>query len=228
MKTLGLLGGTSWPSTIAYYRRLNELAQQRLGGFHSASLLLRSVDYHELRSRYDERWAEVPALLERELRALAALGPDAIVLCNNTLHKAYDEIAPRLALPVPFFHAVEVTARAARAAGCARVLLLGTRFTMEDGYYHRGLERAGLSVETPPADERAEIQRVQSELARGVVADAHRQVLREIVGRYRGRVDAAVLGCTELPLALRPGDCALPLLDPTELQCRAAIDFAIR
>ena len=228
MKTIGLLGGTSWPSTIAYYRILNELAQQRLGGFHSASLLLHSVDYHEIRSRYDERWAEVPALLERELRELAALGPDCIVLCNNTLHKAYDEIAPRLALPMPFFHAVEAAARAARDAGFARVLLLGTRFTMEDGYYQRGLERFGLDVRTPPADERAEIQRVQSELARGVVTDAHRQALRAIVERHAGHVDAAVLGCTELPLALRPGEGALPLLDPTELQCRAAFEFAIR
>jgi aspartate racemase len=227
MKTIGLLGGTSWPSTIAYYRILNELAHERLGGFHSASLLLRSVDYHEIRSRYDARWPEVPALLERELRALAALGPQCVILCNNTLHKAYDEIAPRLALAIPFFHAVEVTARAARERGFARLLLLGTRFTMEDGFYHRGLERFGLAVDTPPADERAQIQRIQAELARGVVTDEHRRSLAAIVARHAGAVDAAVLGCTELPLALRPGEGPVPLLDPTELQCRAAIGFAL-
>ena len=224
MKVIGLLGGTSWPSTIDYYRILNELAQARLGGHHSANLLLRSIDYHEIKSRYYARWDEIPALLEAELRAFAALGPDCLVLCNNTLHKAYDAIAPRLALPVPVIHAVDATARAALAKGARRVLLLGTKFTMEDGFYHRGLERHGLSVATPGEADRAEIQRIQSQLARGGMQPGFRAYLAALVDRHEA--DAVVLACTELPLALSQADVAMPVVSPTECQCREAFAFA--
>jgi aspartate racemase len=224
VKQIGLLGGTSWPSTIDYYRILNELAQSRLGGHHSANLLLRSIDYHEIKSRYYERWDEVPALLGAELRELARLGPACIVLCNNTLHKAYDAIAAELALPVPVIHVVEATARAAVAKGAKRVLLLGTKFTMEDGFYHRGLERHGLSVTTPAEADRVEIQRIQSQLARGAMEPAFRAFLAALVGRHEA--DAVALACTELPLALSQADVAMPVVNPTEAQCREAFDFA--
>lgn len=184
MKTIGLLGGTSWPSTIEYYRILNELAQRELGGFHSASLLLRSIDYHDIKSRYHERWAEIPALLEREIRALAALGPDCLVICNNALHKAFDAIAARLALTIPVFHIVEATGRAARSLDCRRLLLLGTKFTMEDGFYHRGLERFGLCVETPEAADRVRIQEIQTALARGVMAPSYRADLAVLIEKH--------------------------------------------
>ncbi|MFO1204782.1 MAG: amino acid racemase [Burkholderiales bacterium] len=226
MKTIGLLGGTSWPSTIEYYRILNELAQQELGGFHSASLLLRSIDYHEIKSRYHERWAEIPELLEREISAFAALGPDCLVICNNTLHKAFDVIAGRLALPIPVFHAVAVTGQAACAMHCQRLLLLGTKFTMEDGFYQRGLERFGLQVATPEEKDRARIQEIQSELARGTMRDAHRADLAALIEKHAESVDAVVLACTELPLAIRQADCRVPLLNPTALQCREAFRYA--
>lgn len=227
LKTIGLLGGTSWPSTIEYYRILNQLAQEKLGGFHSASLLLRSIDYHDIKSRYDDRWDEIPALLEREIRAFVALGPDCLVICNNTLHKAFDAIAAELALPIPVFHIVEATGRAARSVDLRRLLLLGTKFTMEDGYYHRGLERFGLRVETPDEEDRVRIQRIQSQLARGIVAEAFRRDLAALVEKHAGSVDAVVLACTELPLAMSQEDCPIPVLNPTVLQCREAFDFAI-
>ena len=226
MKTIGLLGGTSWPSTIEYYRILNELAQDRLGGFHSASLLLRSIDYHEIKSRYYDRWAEIPALLEREIRAFVALRPDCLVICNNTLHKAFDAVSARLALPIPVFHVVEATARAAQSGNLRRLLLLGTKFTMEDGFYHRGLEKSGLHVETPGEEERIEIQRIQSRLARGEMTAAFRSTLAAVIEKHAGMVDAVVLACTELPLAIRQEDCRMPVLNPTELQCREAFEFA--
>ena len=225
MKLIGLLGGTSWPSTIDYYRILNELAQETLGGHHSAKLLLKSIDYHEIKSRYYERWDEIPALLGDELRELAALGPACIVICNNTLHKAYDAIAAQLALPVPVIHVVEATARAALAKGAKRVLLLGTKFTMEDGFYHRGLERHGLSVSTPGEADRIEIQRIQSRLARGEMQPEFRAFLAALVGRHDA--DAVALACTELPLALSQADVAMPVVNPTEAQCREAFAFAI-
>lgn len=227
MKTIGLLGGTSWPSTLAYYRILNELAQERLGGFHSARIILSSIDYHEIKSRYNDGWDEIPALLGKEIRALADLRPDCLLICNNTLHKAFDAIAAELALPMPVFHIVEATGRAARTRGLRRLLLLGTRFTMEDGFYQRQLEKFGLHVATPTADERSVIQNIQSQLARGVTADAFRRTLAELIDRYTGSVDAAVLACTELPLAVGQDDCRLPVLDPTLLQCREAFEFAV-
>jgi aspartate racemase len=227
MKTIGLLGGTSWPSTLAYYRILNELAQERLGGFHSASLLLRSIDYHEIKRRYHDGWDEIPALLEKEIRALADLRPDCLLICNNTLHKAFDAIEARLALPMPAIHIVKATARAACARGLRRLLLLGTRFTMEDGFYQRRLEESGLRVTTPAADERSLIQGIQSQLARGVAAEDFRKTLASLIDRHAGTVDAAVLACTELPLAVSQGDCRVPVLDPTALQCREAFEFAV-
>jgi len=106
MKTIGLLGGTSWPSTIEYYRILNRLAQEKLGGYHSANLLLYSIDYHEIKSRYHDGWDEIPILLEKEIHKLVKLGPDCILICNNTLHKAFDEIKTDLNLKIPFHHSV--------------------------------------------------------------------------------------------------------------------------
>ena len=226
MKTIGLLGGTSWPSTIEYYRILNELAQEQLGGFHSASVLIRSIDYHEIKSRYYDRWAEIPALLEHEVKTFAALGPDCLVICNNTLHKAFDAVAGKLALPIPVFHIVEATGRAAQSMHKRRLLLLGTKFTMEDGFYHRGLERFGLQVTTPREEDRIKIQQIQSQLARGIMADEFRVVLADIIEKQARAVDAVVLACTELPLAIHQKDCSVIILNPTELQCREAFAFA--
>lgn len=226
LKTIGLLGGTSWPSTIEYYRILNELAQETLGGFHSASILLRSIDYHDIKSRFPDRMAEIPALLEGEIAALVRLGPDCLVICNNTLHKAFDLVAPRLALPVPVFHIVEATGRAARALKLRRLLLLGTKFTMEDGFYHRGLERFDLEVTTPNEADRAAIQQIQSQLARGIMREEFRSALAAVVDRHAASVDGAVLACTELPLALGQQDCRIPVINPTEVQCREAFAFA--
>lgn len=212
---------------IDYYRILNELAQEQLGGFHSADLLLRSIDYHDIKSRYYDRWDEIPGLLGRALCELAALRPACLILCNNTLHKAYDAIAADLELRIPVFHAVTETAAAAHAIGARSVLLLGTQFTMEDGFYQVGLERAGLVVTVPNATDRSVIQAIQSELARGSTGDEYGRTLAALVGQHAGRVDAAVLACTELPLALTPHNAPLPLVNPTEAQCRAAFAFAM-
>jgi aspartate racemase len=226
MKTIGLLGGTSWPSTIEYYRILNELAQSRLGGFHSANILLRSIDYHEIKSRYHERWNEIPSLLRKEIEALARLGPDCLVICNNTLHKAFDVIEADLRLTAPVFHIVAVTGKFARSRHFKRLLLLGTKFTMEDGFYHRGLETFGLQVSTPDYEDRIEIQRIQSQLAKGLMEEEFREYFAGLIERHAD-VDAVVLACTELPLAIDPKDFDTEIINPTELQCREAFEFAV-
>jgi len=229
VRTIGLLGGTSWPSTLEYYRMLNELAQQRLGGHHSARLLLKSIDYHAVKSRYHDGWDEIPRLLRAELESLARLqpdGPQCLLICNNTLHKAYDMFAHEIDLGMPLFHVVTETAAHARAQGYRRLLLLGTQFTMEDGFYHRGLQAHGLEVSTPGPEDRVGIQAVQSRLARGEMQPEFRDYFRAVVARH-AHVDAVVLGCTELPLAMAQADYGVPLVNPTELQCRAAFEFAV-
>ena len=230
MKMIGLLGGMSWPSTIDYYRILNELAQSRQGGHHSANLLLRSIDYHEIKSAYYGHWDRVPGLLETEVREFASLGAACLVLCNNTLHEALDEILPGLNLRMPVIHIARETGTEAVRHGIRRVLLLGTLHTMEHHYYRGTLESFGLEVQIPDAAERSRIQAIQNELARGNVLPNDRAWFTAMLTRYR-QLDAAVLACTELPL-LFPGDAletdpGLPLLNPTRIQCEAAMRFAL-
>lgn len=230
MKTIGLLGGMSWPSTLDYYRILNQFAQDHLGGHHSASLVLRSIDYHEIKSAYYGGWDRVPALLAQELRAFAALGAGCLVLCNNTLHEALDEVWPGLGIGLPVIHIVRETGAEAARRGLRRVLLLGTLHTMEHHYYRGGLESFGLEVHTPDAAERDRIQSIQNELARGRVDPDDRARFCAMLARYR-HLDAAVLACTELPLLFAhdaPAEAgSLPLLNPTRIQCEAAFRFAI-
>jgi len=232
VKTIGVLGGTSWPSTVIYYRLLNELAQERFGGHHSARLLVHSIDYHEIRSRYPgdgvppDAFDGIAPLLEAELRALAACRPGCIILGNNTLHKSLDTFADRLALPMPLFHIVDETAAAARAAGHRRVLLLATRFTMEDGFFARRLAAHGIEAVIPDAADRAEVQAIQAPLARGEWLDEYTGRLLRVIDRHAS-LDAVVLGCTELPLAMRPDACALPVLDTVRIQCQRAFDWAV-
>lgn len=225
MKTIGLLGGTSWPSTIEYYRILNELAYEKLGGFHSAKLLLYSIDYHEIKNRYHEGWDEIPILLKNEIEKLVKMGPDCIMICNNTLHKAFDEIKTDLNLEIPIFHIIEVTGEYATKNHCKNLLLIGTKFTMEDGFYQSALNKFGLTTEIPDLDDRIKIQEVQSELAKGVLHERFREVFRRIIPKH-DHLDAVVLACTEIPMVVNQKDFGIMILNPTYLQCRKAFDFA--
>ena len=123
MKTIGLLGGTSWPSTLEYYKLLSTMAQERLGGHHSAKLILYSIDFHEIKSRYHGGWDKIPELLKKELQKLASMNPDLILICNNTLHKAYDMLEVELDLDIPILHMPKITADKAKEKGLEKVLL---------------------------------------------------------------------------------------------------------
>lgn len=225
MKTIGLLGGMSWPSTIEYYRFLNQLTQEKLGGYHSANVLLYSIDYHEIKTRYANGWDEIPDLLKRELEKLIKLGPDCIIICNNTLHKAFDLIEPDMALSIPIFHIVDVTGKHAKKKKLHNLLLLGTQFTMEDGFFQRKLERCGLTVRIPESQDRIEIQKVQTKLAKGLMENNFHDRFHKIISKH-SEVDAVVLACTEIPLVVKQKDYDIPILNPSELQCRRAFEFA--
>ena len=197
-----------------------------MGGYHSAKILLYSIDYHEIKSNYAHGWDKIPELLRQEILRSLNGQPDCLILCNNTLHKAFDIIEPTLKLAVPFFHAVQLTAQYAAEQGHKKVLLLGTRFTMEDGFYARTLEAKGLQVEIPQAVERERIQNIQSELAAGNILPEHKAYFTQLLERY-AHLDAVVLACTELPLAITQKITTLAIIDPIEIQCKAAVRYAL-
>ena len=224
MKTIGLIGGMSWESTVPYYQVINRVVGERLGSLHSAKIALYSVDFHEIEQlQHAGRWAESGAILADAARAVRRAGADFLVLCTNTMHK----VAPQIeaAVDIPLLHIADATAAHVTAAGLRTVGLLGTRFTMEQDFYRGRLEeRHGLEVLTPPAEARDVVHRViYGELCRGSVMPASRaafqQVVRELVARG---VQGVILGCTEIGLLLRPEDATVPLFDTAAIHAEAA------
>lgn len=229
MKTIGLLGGMSWESTLPYYRHINEAVRERLGGLHSARLVLYSLDFHEIEALQRQGdWAAAGRLLADAARRLESAGADFLLLCTNTMHKVADAI--EAASDLPLLHIADPTATAIRAAGLQRVGLLGTRFTMEQPFYRERLEqRHGIQVLVPDEPDRAEVHRViYEELCRGVVSEASRQAYRQVIGRLMANgAQAVILGCTEIGLLVQPGDAGVPLFDTCRLHARAAADLAL-
>jgi aspartate racemase len=229
MKTIGLIGGMSWESTVPYYQVINRVIGRRLGGLHSAKVALYSVDFDEIEILQREgRWEESGAILADAARAVRLAGADFIVLCTNTMHK----VAPQIeaAVDVPLLHIADATAARVKAAGLTRVGLLGTRFTMEEDFYRGRLEsRHGLSVLTPPEDQRALVHGViYGELCLGHVRGESRQAFRQIVEALAARgAQGVILGCTEIGLLLRPEDAPIPLFDTTSIHAEAAADYAL-
>jgi len=227
MKTIGLIGGMSWESTALYYQLINREVGARLGGLRSARLQLCSLDFETVvAGQRRGAWDELAALLADAARRLEAAGADCILIGTNTMHRVADAV--QAAVAIPLLHIAEVTARAIRAAGRRRVVLLGTRYTMEQGFYVEHLARHGIACVIPDPDERAEVHRVIfDELCRGVVDAASRRRLRAIVQRgLAAGGDGVVLGCTELSLLLDRGDVGTALFDTTRLHAQAAVDFA--
>ncbi|AWN15946.1 Aspartate racemase [Salinisphaera sp. LB1] len=218
-------GNRPQPSTIEYYRYLNQLAQREFGDTHSARLLLKSIDYAPIMRCYGNDWARVLRLFEPELAELFAMRPDCVVVCCNTLHRAIDELSDRWPAHIPIIHIVDETARVALDRGYSRVLLLGTQFTMENGYYAGRLQSAGLEVEIPALGDRQHIQSIQSAIAAGKEPGDAPEYFRSLAARH-SHCDAAVLACTELPMATDARTSPLPLLDPLTIQCDAAFRFA--
>ena len=228
MRRIGLLGGMSWESTALYYRLLNEEVRDRLGGFHSARLVLASVDFAEIEAmQVAGDWAAAGALLADEAAALEVAGAECLVLCTNTMHKVADVI--EAAVGIPLLHLADVTADAVRRAGLERVALLGTRFTMEQPFYADRLRSHGIDVLVPAGEDRTLVHDViYDELVLGVVRDESRaayvDVVRRLVDEGAGGV---VLGCTEIELLIGPGDVPVPVFATTALHARAAVDFAL-
>lgn len=228
MRLLGVLGGMSWTSTAEYYRRLNEGVATRLGGLHSARLLLHSVDFApvaELQHAGD--WDGTARVLAEAARGLERAGAQGLLLATNTMHKVADEVAGAVSLPL--LHIADATAERVLAAGHRRVGLLATAFTMEQDFYARRLRDHGLEVVVPDPDQRAEVHRViYEELCHGVVRDASRERYREVMAALVQRgAEAVVLGCTEIGLLVGEGDAAVPLFDTTAIHADAAVEWML-
>lgn len=226
MKTIGLLGGTAWSSTIGYYKALNELVGTRLGGFHSAKILLKSIDYHDIMTHYGKDHDKVAALLKMELLELIRLNPECIVICCNSLHKYYDQIKQELQTQIPFMHAVELVAEHLHAHNQKSVLLLATTFTMEDGFFARILEQKGISVTIPVKEEREQMEKIHDALMYDNVSEDSKDYFANLIKKHNN-LDAVVLGCTEFPMLVSAENSVLPIVDPIALQVKAAVDFAL-
>jgi len=228
MKTIGVLGGMSAESTAVYYRELNRLVRERLGGLHSAELLIRSVNFAPIAAlQAADKWDETGAILAEAARRLEAAGADAIVLATNTMHLNADAI--RAAITVPFLHIGDATAAALKAKGVARPLLLATRFTMEKAFYKDRLIAAGLDPRVPDQADRDRLQAIiYDELCQGVVKPESQAAAREMIAKGRAEgADGIIFGCTEVGILLDPNAMELPTVDTALAHVEAAVDFAL-
>ena len=229
MKTLGLIGGMSWESTAIYYRHLNELARQRLGGLHSAQLLLWSFDFAEIEAlQASEDWAAATERMVQAAQALARAGAEAIVICTNTMHRMAAEV--EAAVEIPLIHIADTTAAAIQASPARRPLLLATGYTMAQDFYKGRLrDRHGIDVAVPDEAGRALVHRViYEELCQGVVRPESKAAYLDLIDtQRRGGVDSVILGCTEVCMLIGPEDLDLPVFDTTRIHAERALDFAL-
>jgi aspartate racemase len=224
MKTIGLLGGMSWESTIPYYRIINETVNRSLGGLHSARIVLYSVEFHEIeRLQHTDEWEKAGEILGAAGEHLKDAGADFLILCTNTMHRVASQVETRAGVPI--LHIADATAAEIRNAGVTTVGLVGTRFTMEQDFYlGRLVEKHGLDVLVPEESDREIVHGVIfDELCLGKVLDASREAYRRIVRRLaEAGAEGIILGCTEIPMLLAPDDSPVPLFDTTAIHARAA------
>ena len=229
MKTVGMIAGMSWESSIEYYRILNETVAERLGGLHSAKCLMYSVDFAEIEALQSVgRWDEATSEMVECGRSLKNGGSEFLVICTNTMHKMADAVERQVGLPL--LHIADAAARAVLASGATTIGLLGTRFTMEEDFYTRRLsERFGLNVLIPGQPERDAVHRIiYEELVKGVIREESRDTyLRIIAGLADRGCESIVLACTEIGLLVKAEDAPLPLFDTTVIHARAAALHAL-
>jgi aspartate racemase len=229
MKTIGLIGGMSWESTVPYYRIINETVKERLGGLHSAELVLYSVDFQPIEQlQHAGKWDETANMLVRAAQAVEAAAAECVALCTNTMHR----VAPAIqqAVGIPFLHIAEATGVSVSSQGIETVALLGTKFTMEQEFYRGFLEtKFGLRVLIPEQSEREDIHRIiYDELCLGQVRDESRTRFADTIGELAHRgAEGVILGCTEISLLVGPSESTVPLFDTTRLHARHIADWAL-
>ena len=228
MKTIGLLGGMSWESTQTYYRLINEGVKSRLGGLHSAKLVLYSVDFAEIEAlQHQGDWPATARILSGAALSLENAGADFLMIGTNTMHKVAPEIEE--AINIPLLHIADATAKVLTQDNIQRVGLLGTRFTMEQAFYRERLEAAGIEVVTPDAPQRAEVHRViYEELCQGEIQAPSREAYLAVINSLAEQgAQAVILGCTEIGLLIKQTDTPVPLYDTTAIHAAQAVNRAL-
>lgn len=230
MKTLGLIGGMSWESTVPYYRMINEHVKQQLGGLHSAKLFLYSVDFYEIEQlQMAGDWQQAGEILGNAAHSLARAGAEVIVVCTNTMHKVAGDIERIGGLPL--LHIADATAEKIKGQGLRKIGLLGTRFTMEQDFYRGRLQdKHQIDVVTPDEADRVIVHRIiYEELCLGIIKDASRDEYRRIIAKLEQQgVEGIILGCTEITLLVGAEDANVPVFDTTAIHALAAAEFALK
>lgn len=227
MRTVGLLGGMSAESTTLYYQAMNRLVRERLGGLHSAQLLLWSIDFAPMAEwQAAGDWDRAAAFLADGAKRLEGAGAEAILICANTMHIVADQV--QAAVGVPLIHIADATAQAVKAIGCSRPLLLATRFTMEKTFYRDRLAGQGVEALVPDQANRDRLHAIiYDELCQGVITESSKAEVLAMIAKANG-ADCVIFGCTEVGLLLTPKDLALPVVDTALVHAEAAVDFALR
>jgi len=230
MKTIGLLGGMSWESTASYYKAINEGVREALGGLHSAKICLYSVDFDEIEKlQHNGAWEETANILSQAAQAVEAGGADFLLICTNTMHKVADEV--QSAISIPLVHIADATAEKLVSDGIKRVGLLGTKFTMEQGFYKdRVTAKYGIDVIVPSEDEQEMVHRViYNELCLGRIEPASRERYLETINNLHAQgAEAVILGCTEIALLVQQKDTDIRLYDTTHIHAVQAVQLATR
>jgi aspartate racemase len=230
MKTIGLIGGMSWESTAEYYRIINEAVKERLGGFHSAKIVMYSVDFKEIRElQLEAGWDEATNLMIDAARRVERGGADFVLICTNTMHKMAEEV--EASISIPLLHIADVTAERIISSGLKKVGLLGSAFTMEQDFYKgRLIDKYGLEVVIPSQIERQVVDNIIfNELCLGEIKDSSREQIKTIMGNLvDDGAQGIILGCTELPSLIKQKDCSVPLFDTTAIHAKAAAEYAFR
>ena len=228
MKTLGLIGGTTWVSTVDYYKYVNQLTAERLGGLNSAKVLLYSMSFEPVKAFADAGdWENFGKLFSDTARNLADAGADAIVLCANTSHIIAERVENEISIPL--IHITDATAHEIQRVGLKKVALLGTGFTMENDFYHKRLARYEIETITPNREERDFIHwSIFEELGKNIFTAETKQKYLEIIQNLNEKgAEGVIFGCTEIPMLLKPEDCPIPSFDTTLIHARVAVEFAL-
>jgi len=229
MKTIGMIGGMSWESSIEYYRIINEAARDALGGLHSAKSIMYSVEFAEIEAlQHAGRWDEAARILIEAAQSLEKAGADFVLICTNTMHKLYDDVQRQIRIPM--LHIADATAEVIKSAGIGRVGLLGTRFTMEKDFYKgRLIEKYDLEVIIPTSSEMDQVHRViYDELCAGMIEPSSKLIYAGIIKRLvAAGAQGIILGCTEIGLLVKQADSSVPLFDTTEIHANAAVKYAL-
>lgn len=229
MKTIGLIGGMSWESTVPYYQLINEYVKKELGGLHSAKIALYSVEFDEIeRCQSEDRWDDSAKILADAAIGLEKCGADFILICTNTMHKVFDQV--QAAVNVPLLHIADATGEVLKEAGIKKVGLLGTRYTMQQDFYKGRLAEAGFEVCVPSEGFIAGLNRIIfEELCVGVIKEDSRSFFAQAIEDLKEQgCEGVILGCTEIGLLVRPEDSCLPLFDTTVIHAEAAAKLALK